>query len=1154
MCRKLFLLTSFVLALGLICMNPAFGDEINIRVSDDVEQYGRGNPLEIGSSDLEMLFDPDFPDITQVIGLRFVDVPVSRGGPVASAYVEFEVDESPDDAPVNLIIEGELAADAAAFENVENNVTDRPVTAAKVMWSVPAGLAVDDKFQTPDISSIIQEIVDQNDWAAGNAIVLIIRDDPDNPSEGRRTVESADGESGAEPLLSMIAAIDPTVEAPDPADGAGGISVAPAISTFISGDVPKALQDLQPTTPTNTLGRTTSVLTVGESVTIDDLNVELDISMQGNNADLNVFLTSPDGKTVKLFDDVGFQDRHFKNTILDDESGTSITGGSGSFTGIYRPEGKLSDFDGRDTAGDWVLKIEDDYRGNTGTLNAWRIVVEHSITAVSWTPSSDTRVASHDVYFSDNLDDVNGVGDAGLIANVAADVDAIGVDLELGTTYYWRVDPVLEDGTVYPGKVWSFTTVGGNLLIERRIADDADDCEEDLNPNKLNENDLTSGDLEMPYEDNGMGDPQIIGVRFRDISLEAGQVVNSATIRFEVDETKSGTLPVNLVIEGELNPNPEEFVGGGPGTASISSRPRTVASALWSVPNWTTVGEQGPAQTTSDITAIIEELLAQEEWAAGNAMVFIISDDPCNPSEGIRCAEGGPGDDSALLTIESITEAAGNPNPADGDVDVAQMTGLSWAPGFTGASRDVFFGTDSDPSKLERTTGTTWVLGKLATSTTYYWKIDEYDADGNKTEGAVWSFTTIIGEATAPDPADQAVEVPLDAVLSWTPGATAVASDINFGVDGSLAFIGTTAETSFDTTLIGGLRVGNTYSWRIDSVEEDGTTHVGDVWTLSSLNGRASQPDPADGALLEQTFALLGWTAGLSAASHNVYVSADMNDVVTGAEAAFAGNLTETSLSVGLADTPIPDGLLGATYYWRVDAVEADPNVVHEGDIWSFTVPPAEAYDPSPADAAENVDIAGVTLSWTPGLGAKLHSVYFGDDLDTVTNAAGAPPLPMTTHDTGPLELGKTYYWRVDEFNPPTNITGTVWSFTTTAPEPEPEPEPEPGPEPLGKASDPAPADGVDISYTFTILGWTAASGAVSHDLYISDSLDDVTAGAEAAFVGNQADTAAIVGLPVSGMPIPDGLVIGTTYYWRVDEVGADGTAEGDVWSFTIGL
>jgi subtilisin-like proprotein convertase family protein len=62
--------------------------------------------------------------------------------------------------------------------------------------------------------------------------------------------------------------------------------------------VPKDIQDLQPTTPKNTLGKTTSLLTVPDSNTISDLNIELDITMPGNNADLNVYLKSPDGKEV----------------------------------------------------------------------------------------------------------------------------------------------------------------------------------------------------------------------------------------------------------------------------------------------------------------------------------------------------------------------------------------------------------------------------------------------------------------------------------------------------------------------------------------------------------------------------------------------------------------------------------------------------------------------------------------------------------------------------------------------------------------------------------------------------------------------------------------------------------------------------------------
>jgi hypothetical protein len=129
---------------------------------------------------------------------------------------------------------------------------------------------------------------------------------------------------------------------------------------------------------------------------------------------------------------------------------------------------------------------------------------------------------------------------------------------------------------------------------------------------------------------------------------------------------------------------------------------------------------------------------------------------------------------------------------------------------------------------------------------------------------------------------------------------------------------------------------------------------------------KASEPSPAEGTVLEQKFTLLEWMAGATAASYDVYVSDNLDDVTGGAEAAFAGNQTETSLSVGMAGVPIPDGLVpGSTYYWRVDAVEADPNVVHEGEVWSFSVMSEKAYSPNPADGA--VDVAtDAQLSWPP--------------------------------------------------------------------------------------------------------------------------------------------------------------------------------------------
>jgi len=103
----------------------------------------------------------------------------------------------------------------------------------------------------------------------------------------------------------------------------------------------------------------------------------------------------------------------------------------------------------------------------------------------------------------------------------------------------------------------------------------------------------------------------------------------------------------------------------------------------------------------------------------------------------------------------------------------------------------------------------------------------------------------------------------------------------------------------------------------------------------------------------------------------------------------------------------------------------------------------------------------------------------------------------------------------------------------------------------LPVASKPSPADGTIHPETWVSLIWSPGGNAVSHDVYFSDNLNNVAAGTET-FQGNQTKTNFVAGLP--GFPYPDGLPIGTTYYWQVDEIEADGTTihKGDIWSFTV--
>ncbi|MDT8301598.1 MAG: LamG domain-containing protein, partial [Sedimentisphaerales bacterium] len=211
---------------------------------------------------------------------------------------------------------------------------------------------------------------------------------------------------------------------------------------------------------------------------------------------------------------------------------------------------------------------------------------------------------------------------------------------------------------------------------------------------------------------------------------------------------------------------------------------------------------------------------------------------------------------------------------------------------------------------------------------------------------------------------------------------------------------------------------------------------LSEVEILSAMEGKpwpySFGPDPADGALISDTWVNLSWTPGALAVSHDVYIGDNFDAVNEGAEGTFIGNQALTFAVVGFPGFAFPEGLVpGTTYYWRVDEVnDAEPNSPWKGDIWSFSIPPKTGYAPDPADGAESVDVNG-KLSWTGGFGSKLHTVYFGDNFEEVDNASGGQAQGTTTYDPGTLKMAKTYYWRVDEFDIVETFKGDVWSFIT---------------------------------------------------------------------------------------------------------------------------
>ena len=189
--------------------------------------------------------------------------------------------------------------------------------------------------------------------------------------------------------------------------------------------------------------------------------------------------------------------------------------------------------------------------------------------------------------------------------------------------------------------------------------------------------------------------------------------------------------------------------------------------------------------------------------------------------------------------------------------------------------------------------------------------------------------------------------------------------------------------------------------------------------------------------------------------------------------------------------------------------------------------PWVKAWQPDPADGTKNVSLP--LLKWTKGDTAVLHDIYIGTTPELTAADRVAVKYPMAMYyPTIVLTPGTEYYWRVDEVElNGTTHTGDVWSFTTAS----------------VTAYEPAPRDGaLWVDPNAATLLWWPGQNALTHDVYFGTDPAAVAAGTGDTAKGNQVAMAYDPGV----------LAQGTTYYWRVDEVLADGTKKtGAVWSFT---
>jgi predicted outer membrane repeat protein len=295
-----------------------------------------------------------------------------------------------------------------------------------------------------------------------------------------------------------------------------------------------------------------------------------------------------------------------------------------------------------------------------------------------------------------------------------------------------------------------------------------------------------------------------------------------------------------------------------------------------------------------------------------------------------------------------------------------------------------------------------------------------------------------LNQAIYPEPLDNAVNVVLDTILSWLSDSNSYAHEVYFGAREYPPFVQKRYESDF---FPGALEPNTKYYWRIDDLDNSLNRVTGNIWTFTTgaKPDFAYNPNPRNGEKNVKYETILSWNPGLNANYHNVYFGTNFNDINNAMP--WYPPVARVSYFQG-PNYYHPSGMeFNMTYYWRIDESTSTRSTTFVKDnIWSFTTGshPIQAYNPNPADSSISVG-PDTLLTWSRGLGAVKHDIYFGTNPYDANEATVDNPLGVLVsagqepnfYDPGTLKYNWLYCWRIDEIDSNGITTkGDMWTFT----------------------------------------------------------------------------------------------------------------------------
>ncbi len=645
------------------------------------------------------------------------------------------------------------------------------------------------------------------------------------------------------------------------------------------------------------------------------------------------------------------------------------------------------------------------------------------------------------------------------------------------------------------------------------------------------------------------------------VGMDTDYVENSPRLDFQVNFVKAGTHYIWLRGYGQ-DGNSDSCHAGLDGEAQPGGYRFWSFSAAYT---WLNVTDGTPARRTLEVPSTGVHTV--NVWMREDGCIIdkiVLTTNPDYTPIGV-----GPEESFRGARVKAY-----DPGPADGAIYLDTWATLSWMPGETAVSHDVYFGESLDdvnnatnesdifqgnspsPYQVVGFPGFAYPDG-LVPGTTYYWRVDEVEADATTVhKGDIWSFSIPARKAHNPIPTDGAKYMATDTTLSWTGGLKTKLHYVYFGTDPNAVGSATGALPQTATTYDPGpLEEGVTYYWRVD--EFDGAaTYTGDVWSFSTISA-IPITDPT----------LVGWWkfeagSGKTAVDFSGHSNhGTLVDDVEWVPGMF--NLALEFLGDDKGHVELPAGMVttseGSILMW-VNTDQIDDT----GMLWYGTETGGDGF----GDENEihlHVAVPGVVGFWIEGgdndvslTGPQIagagwtHVAATWDLTDGCRLYANGQEVASAAHNNTVADLavirlgrpvstgnGNRYY---------DGLMDDVRLFDHAITADQVNAIMSQGEDPL-RAGGPNPRNGATVSIDeATPLTWSPGENAAEHDVYLGTDSAAV-AGADAS------DTTGIYrGRQAAASFTPADVEWGGgPYYWRIDEIQADGTiTTGGVWSFSV--